>query len=558
MSKIYSYFWPLALILAIILFVFSPTLSHGFVSWDDEGHLLENLHVRSLDLDNINKIFHTTVNKTYIPLTIFSFAVEYHWFGYNPFIYHLDNLLLHLGVVALVYVLALRLGLSLVAAALAALLFGIHPMHVESVAWVTQRKDVLYSLFYVLALVHYVGYIKDGRASSYVWALLCAVLSILAKPMALSLPLVLCLLDWFLKRRWSFGLLWEKLPFALTIFPVAWWTYALNMRAVELSFPQASLTWLWSMAFYISKFFFPKDLLVLYQLPQPVSFSNPEFILAVGLVLIILFVLYRLKKYRLLLFAAAYFFLSVFFLLRFDSKQDLTFVADRFMYLPSLGICIGLGFAMDWALGHWGKKGREVRLLILGSLVAVLCMLGALAHMQAKRWGDEYLLWSSVNKIQPSSVAYNQLGNYFLNRKDYARALENYQRAAELNPRYNKPYSNRGLVFFYLGRYAEAIVDFTKAIEVMPNEAVIAYNNRGYAYWLLGKPKDALNDYDKAIALDPEYSPAYLNRATVYKSLGNLVKAMADLKSVLHMDPQNGAAKNNIRILEGMMKNVSH
>ncbi len=557
MDKSNFHLWPLALILAVVFFVFSPTLSHDFVSWDDEGHLLENVHIRSLNAHNIKAIFYSTVNNTYIPLTIFSFAIEYHWFGYNPFFYHLDNLLLHLGIVVLVYLLALRLGCSLTTAALAALFFGIHPMRVESVAWVTQRKDVLYSFFYLLALVNYVGYVKDRRISSYVWALLCGILSILAKPMALSLPLVLFLFDWFLKRRWQFNLIWEKIPFAVTIFPVAWWTYALNMRAVELNFPQAPLTWLWSLAFYISKFLFPTHLLVLYQLPQPVAMANPAFVSAVGFVLILLFILARLRQHRFLIFAAVYFFLSIFFLLRFDNKQDLTFVADRFMYLPSLGICILVGLIVDRALGVWGEKRREFRRFILGSVAIIFFTLGMLTYAQAKRWGDEKLLWSNVIEEHPSAVAYNQLGNYFLNRKDYLNAFKNYQRAVELNPQYNKPYSNRGLALFYLGRYTDAVADFTKAIEVLPDEAAIAYNNRGYAYWLLGQPKQALDDYNKAIALNPDYQAGYMNRATVYKSLGDYQGAMADLKKVLRIDPQYEAAKNNIRLLEGMMNSAS-
>ena len=556
MNKFNSYIWPLLLILVVVFFVFSPTLSHDFVSWDDEGHLLDNLHVRSLSLDNIDQIFHATVNKTYIPLTILSFAVEYHWISYNPFFYHLDNILLHLGVVVLVYLLVVRLGFSWIVAAWAALLFGIHPMRVESVAWVTQRKDVLYAFFYLLALYHYVGYVKDRRWTAYGWALLFGVLSIFTKPMALSLPLIFFLFDWFLKRRWSLSLLWEKIPFAVTIFPVAWWTYVLNMRAVELNFPQAPLTWLWSLAFYISKFFFPADLLVLYELPEPVSLANPVFLSAVGFIAAIFLLLFRLRRHRLLIFAAAYFFLSIFFLLRFDNKQDLTFVADRFMYLPSLGICIGVGCLIDWMLEHWRGQKRGLRRVILSVIVVMFFALAVLAHKQAQKWGDESLLWSSVVKTFPNAVAYNQLGNYYLDRKDYPRALENYQMAIAIKPKYNKPYSNRGLVLFHLGRHSQAIADYTKAIETLPEDATVAYNNRGYSYWLLGQSSQALEDYNKAIALSPSYQPAYLNRATVYKSLGDYQKAMADLNKVLRIDPHNGAAQNNIRILEGMTKSA--
>ena len=127
----------LAAILAIVFFSYTPALKNGFVFWDDDVHLYENITVRSLDTEHIGDIFKSTVNKIYIPLTILSFAVEYHYFGYDPFIYHLDNLLLHLGVAALVFWLGLRLGISAAGSGAAALLFGVHPVRVESVAWVT-------------------------------------------------------------------------------------------------------------------------------------------------------------------------------------------------------------------------------------------------------------------------------------------------------------------------------------------------------------------------------------------------------------------------------------
>ena len=140
----------LLIILMTVFVICAPSLRNHFVYLDDDTHILENSSIRALDADHIRQIFTTSVDKVYAPLTFLSFAVEYHFFKYNPFIYHLDNLLLHLGVTALVFYFALQVGLPLRAAFAAGLLFGIHPMHVESVAWVTERKDVLYAFFYML------------------------------------------------------------------------------------------------------------------------------------------------------------------------------------------------------------------------------------------------------------------------------------------------------------------------------------------------------------------------------------------------------------------------
>lgn len=541
----------LCLILIFTIFLYLPALSQSFVSWDDEGHLIENFQVRSLDSTNIKNIFQSDVNKTYIPLTIFSFAVEYHFFGYNPFIYHLDNLLLHLGVLIVLYFLALRLGLSAMAASVSALLFAIHPMHVESVVWVTQRKDVLYSLFYVLALIQYVSYVQTNRRMSYFLVVMFGTLSILAKPMAMSLPFILVLVDWFLGRPVNKRIFVEKAPFALIIFSIAWITYAMNMRAVDVQFPQSLLTWLWCLSFYLGKFLFPADLLVLYQLPAPVSLLNPEFLFAIAFLAVLIFLVVRFRANRSVVFAFVYYFLSVFFLLRFDAEQDLTFVADRFMYLPSLGLCVLIGWGMGRLLSL--AKDRTVRLGMVMSMVAVFFVLAVLTSNRVRAWGDEYVLWNAVAERYPSAVAHSQLGNYFLKKQEFEKAWDHYQKAIGLNARYSKPYSNSGTVLVKLGRFDEALGLFTQAMALEPKASSVLLNNRGYAYMRLTRYPEAFADFERAIQADPVYLPAYLNRATWYKNQNNRSAAMDDLQQVLRIDPDNQTAQNNIQILKGMM-----
>jgi len=141
------------------------------VSWDDPIFLTENRDVRGLNAEHIKAMFGHTVNQTYVPLTSLSFAIEHHFFGYNPFVYHLDNILLHLAVCALVYLFCLQLGLSRLSAGIATIIFGLHPLRVESVAWVTERKDVLYAFFYMLALNHYCRFCRDRRKRFFVLTL---------------------------------------------------------------------------------------------------------------------------------------------------------------------------------------------------------------------------------------------------------------------------------------------------------------------------------------------------------------------------------------------------
>ncbi len=546
--------WNILLILCAVFLVFSPALKHPFVQWDDDVHCYNNPNVRGLDAARVKAIFTTDVNNTYIPLTIFSFALEYHFFKDHPMAYHLDNILLHLGVVLMLYLVALRLGISVRAAALSALLFGIHPMHVESVAWVTQRKDVLYSFFYLLSCWHYLGFLENRRAGRYWAALLFGFLSILAKPMALSLPLVLLLLEWYRKGQLTRASWLDKIPFALIVFPLAWVTYQMNMRTVDLSLAQAPLVWLWSLSFYIGKFFVPHELLALYQPPLPVSLHNTAITSGLLVVAVTLAALVLLRRNRLFVFAWVYFFLSIFFLLRFDYTQDLSFVADRFMYLPSLGLCLWLGVLADQEMLI--KDKLVARLTIILSAV-VLILWAGLAHKQTKLWGNEYLMWFRVAEKYPSAAAFNHLGNYFLGQQDYAQALTYYDQGIAIDPRYHKTYGNRGVIHLREGNFDAAIADFTLALALNPSDATNAYNNRGYAYARIGDIQSALANYNRAIELDPNNFKAYMNRATIFKDRGQFSRALDDLHSAHGIDPDDKAVQSNIEWLRRRMNDVA-
>ena len=240
-------------IVLLVFFVYTPALENGFVNWDDDVHSTRNQFIRSLDFRHIKEIFTTTVNKIYIPLTTLSFAVERHFFGLDPFVYHLNNILLHIFVTICVFMFSFHCGLSLSGATIAALIFGVHPMHVESVAWVTERKDVLYASFFMLSLLSYSHYIKTGceKIRYFLFTMVLGFLSVLAKPMALSLPMVLFVLDWFYRRKISVASLIEKALVAFLLAPVVWVTYQAHARMLELVFPRSLLLWIWNLTFYL-------------------------------------------------------------------------------------------------------------------------------------------------------------------------------------------------------------------------------------------------------------------------------------------------------------------
>ena len=433
----------LSAILVITVFVFSAVLKNDFTNWDEGVHLLNNPDVRSA---NLVDIFTHVVNLTYIPLTILSFALEYFFFKLNPFVYHLDNLILHLIVTFLVWGFARRMGLNLWACFCTALLFGIHPLHVESVAWVTARKDVLYGVFYMAAINTYLDFIKSDEPYLYYLSILFSLLSVLAKPMALSLPLILVLLDWYQGRGLTKKVLFEKLPFLIVVIPVAMITYVLNARVPTSDIVQGSALWLWTLSFYIQKFIIPCPLIPLYKVSEPISFSNPVYLQAVSVLIITGFIIFWQRRNRLVIFEFLFYFLSIFFILRYDNVVDISIVADRFMYLPMLGFCVLFGVVCDRIL----KEKKIFRYL----LAVLFLILSFQTYTQCQVWKDSVTLWNYVIKFSPDSYfAYASRGVAYA---DYGRsdlAMRDYNRALELNPKLTQVYLNRGNEYIRRGNY---------------------------------------------------------------------------------------------------------
>ena len=395
---------PTVLILAAILVItfvsYLPILKGEFLLWDDDVHVLENITIRGLDLEHVLEMFTATVNKIYIPLTSFSFALEYHFFGYNPFVYHLDNVLLHLLVVVMVFFLGQRLGLSREAAGVGALMFGVHPIHVESVAWITERKDVLYAAFYMAALLTYLRYLEEKRSYGLWVTTMLGALSMLAKPMALSLPLVLILLDWFKGRPLKGQAFIEKLPLCVIIGAIAWISYAAHARIPGENIVQSALIWPWTFTFYLRQFFFPYISVPLYRLAKPVALTNPEYFLSLAVLVLVVLALARLRRNKWFVFAVLFYFFSIFFLLRFDETKDVNTVADRFMYLPSLGLCLLLGLGVERL---WMKcRGKSLaRGMIFASLVVLAAAFSFKTFRQCYVWRDSMALWQHDLKFYP-------------------------------------------------------------------------------------------------------------------------------------------------------------
>lgn len=512
---------------------FLPSLNAQFLFWDDFSHLVSNEDVRSLKFNNIAHMFNQTIHNTYIPLTTLSFAIEYYFFKHNPFVYHFDNLILHSMVTALIFLFAQKLNFNFFTAACASLFFGIHPMHVESVAWVTARKDVLYGTFYLLSLLYYWQYIDTKRINVFFISIIFGCLSMLAKPMALSLPLIFFLVDWYKERSFNIKLVLEKTVHFLYIVPIGWITYSFYARTPGEGIFEAILVWVWTFSFYLEKFFIPLNFSPLYQLPEPISLFYFPYLKAFIIFFITLGALIRFRKNRLFVFAVFYYFFSIFFLLRFDKTVDLTIVADRYMYMPSVGFCLFVGCVFGKFLERLKQKGQIAQRVGCTVLILIYLTLSIKTFHQSKIWQNNIKLWTHVIKLFPNNVhAYANRANANIGRQQWAQAKSDLNKALMLDPNHAKALNNLGILYREEGKLDDALKSVHKAIQSQPH-FMGAYLNRGMIYQKLNQHQSAVDDFTKALRMPALAIEAYTQRAISYRQLGRCDQAIGDYSRVL-------------------------
>jgi hypothetical protein len=571
----------LAVALLVVL-LYLPALGNGFVGWDDDIYVTNNPQIRSLAPSSLVRAFaHVhAASGNWHPLTVVSHAVDYAIWGLHPMGHHLTSILLHGFNAALVVLLAVCLvqartagrALSrrgmLAAGVAAGLLFGLHPLHVESVAWVSERKDLLAALFYLLGVLSYMRYAGHAEAAPRPWTdrrylttLLCFVLSLLSKPMALSFPFVLLIVDWYPLGRWESAgvrrLLLEKIPFFLLDLGLATVT-VLAQRASGAFRPLAEVTLgtrvlvaTKAAAVYLAKTALPTGLLPFYSYPTHVSPASREF----GVPLVVMTAaavgcLATVKKHR--VFAAVLASYTVVLLPVLGIVQiGPQAMADRYTYLPSVPLValVGAGFGLlcdrPVVASAWWKRATL--------LAAGLALLGLLSWQSVRQigvWKNSETLWSRVVQYEPwNTEAYNNRASYYYDRGEYEKALADYDSALRVQPSLGRAhaskrraayFNDRAITYVRLGRYAEALADESEAIGLRPMEASF-YFNRGNIHVLAGRFPEARDDIDRAIAVSPVPNPVYFRkRGLVYRRLGMEDKALEDLKraQLLRTAPQ--------------------
>lgn len=535
-------FW-LAGGLLVIFLIYLPSLFNGITNWDDPEYL-HNPFVTNLSLSGIVKIFSVYFAGNYHPLTLLSLGVDRLIGGDRPFLFHLTNLLLHIFNSFLVYVLVKRLTKNPVLALFTFMMFGVHTLHVESVAWISERKDVLYSFFYLVSLILYTNYASGHKKPGFAISLLFFLLSLLAKGQAVTLVVLLPFIDYLNGRKWfSTKVLLEKAPFLLLSLIFIWVAFRAQESAQALhwntfTLPERVAFASFGLTQYLIKSIFPSSLSALYPFPVKSPDGNIPYYYYLFMLLLPLYATgtYFLFKYsKILFFGISMFFLTLLPLLQLVPVGQ-AIMADRYFYIPSVGLLL------CFSLGLMEIKHARIRYTLFFLFIAVL---SGLTFLRCSIWKDSLTLWNDViSKDDRSPVAWCERGIAYRDLKQWDKSMADFSQAVRIDPDYYTAYYNRGLGYWNLGQRDKAMSDYSRMVDAEPEKPEV-YLNRGLAYFSMGQPDKSIADYTQAISLDPEYSDAYSNRGIVYGSLGQWGNAIDDYTRAIKIDPHNPDAFYN-------------
>ena len=536
-----------------------PALSAQALSFDDQQYLTDNPLVQHPGVASAGRFLlevlePSTVDGYYQPLAMISLMLDYAIGGrpdnLRPF--HRTSLALHLANTALIVVLLYALFGQPWVAAMVGLLFGVHPMTVEPIPWIGERKTLLAAFFALWCLIVYVRYARRPGWKLHVTCLVLYVLALMSKPTSTPLPVVMLLLDFWPLRRLSKRAIIEKLPFLFVGAVFGAITVISQARTASVETPgeyplvRVPLILCHNIIFYPCKILWPAHLSSHYPFPQPPALSHPMVLAGViGTCVLIPALLISLRWTRALLTGWLIFFVAI-----FPTMGVLGFTiviaSDKYAYLPAVGLLLILGGLLEriWLAGTGSKRRvRRIAALAVVLTAAGLLMVDTrhyLVQWQTTEGHNRYMLSLAPN----SPELYNNSGWSHDYEKKYDLAIRDYTQAIELNPGYARAYYNRGITYDSMRDYDLAIRDYTRAVEIMPDYAY-AYGNRGVSFEAKGDYVQAIRDYDKAIELRPGYTQAYYNRANAYLAADDARKAIGDYNRAIEINPEYVMAYNN-------------
>jgi protein O-mannosyl-transferase len=548
-------------ILVVATFVvFMPSLNNGFTNWDDDKYITTNPDITAIDAAHIKKIATTTYVGNYQPLTMVTYMAEYALFGLSPGPYHGVSVVLHIVCCLLVFFLLFVLCKNRWAALCAALLFAVHPLRVESVAWAAEQKDVLCGIFFILSLLLYLRFIDSKKWLWYGLSITSFLLALASKPMAISLPFVLFLLDYLLQRKFIVKTIIEKVPYGIAA--LVWGIVTMFMQkhggvAMDYSdFPvwQRICIPFYGMVWYIVKTLFPLHLSALYNflvhmdaLTTIIYCSAPLAVIAGATAIFA-----GRRTPRAIRFGLLWYIITLLPVLQIVRAGD-AITADRYTYLPIIGLCFLVAYGLTRF--HWHRMSIGMRRGVFAGIVLIISIYGVSANQRTLVWSNSFTLWNNVIEHFPNTVmAWYNRGMAYLDIQEPGLAVADFSQAVALNPQYVPPYTNRGIAFGMLGDIPKAIDDFKTASRLSP-ETFEPYLNMGIAYIKTGQFDGAVFALTSALRINRTSAPAYMNRGIAFASMGQLKRALADFDTSLIIEPDYREAQNNrgiaLRMLQG-------
>jgi len=542
-----NYLWILG-ILIITLLIYFPSLKNNFTNWDDPAYVINNGLIRSLSFNQIKLFFTQPFNGMYQPLTLLSLAIDYSLAGLNPKLFHFTNLLFHLLNTLLVYKLVMHLFKNLKLAAFTALLFAIHPMHVESVAWITERKDVLYAFFFLLSLIFYTKYLDQKKMLFYFIALLFFVLSLLSKSQGASLAISILAIDYVKQQSFINLKTWLlKLPFLVIAFFFGYLTLQLSIgEAPSYSFLERIAIGNYGFMLYVLKLIAPFGLSAIYPMPS----NDLPFIYWLSIICLpacFVLIWYFYKRSTQITFGLMFFIINIILLLQII-PNTYSLISDRYTYISSIGLFIIIGNLI------FSIKVENKKYMIISLLSVYLLVLSIVAFNRTKVWKNSFLLWNdTIEKYPEIAEAWDNRGNAKFDVGYYAESVADFDQAIALKPQYADTYINRAAAKINLNNVDGALEDLAIALKLNP-KSVKGLTNSGIVKDKKGDFAGALSDLNRAIMINANYADALLTRGAIKSRLGDLNGAIIDFDKTIEVNPNNATAFANRGIINGKLK----
>jgi tetratricopeptide (TPR) repeat protein len=539
----YSSFWIcLALTLAIVA-VYCQVGNYDFVNYDDGEYVYTNLNIqKGFTCDAFKWAFTTNYAANWHPLTWLSHILDWQLYGSKAGGHHITNLIFHIANALLLFIVLRQMTSALWPSAFVAALFALHPLHVESVAWVSERKDVLSTFFWMLTMWAYLRYVNKPGISRYLWTAFFLALGLMSKPMLVTLPFVLLLLDYWPLERFGklkfYRLILEKIPlfFLTVISSVVTFLVQKNWGAVsqltDLNFTVRLGNVFISYVKYIEKMFWPAGLVYFYPHPgRNISILYP--IISAGLMLAATILVIRYAKNHRYLLTGWFWYIGTLVPVVGIIQVGDQAMAERYSYMTLTGLFIIIAWGVSEMLVNW----RYRKFILTASSFVILLILAVCSNIQSRYWKDSMTLYTHALKVSKNN--YKAHFNMAVTLRDmdrYDEAAVEFQKCLQLKPDSPLAINGLGIIFGRQGKFAQAGEYFTKALNINPNleEALI---NFGYVLTNQGKLDDAAVKFEESLRINPKSALAHHHLGQILAQMGRIDEAVAHFEKTVHLKP---------------------